>query len=235
MRSQNETDVISLEDVTIVSLKKLIGDLSTQITALTHKYEELSTSAKVAVSKNNKTAALAALRSRNLTKKTLEKRYITMAQLEEVFSKIEQASDQLELIQVMQASTRVLSSLNKESKGPEEAENIIEKLQEQMQLVDEFDINFESGFVVDENDLDHELEAIERGQKEQKEADEQAMKLQAEEFETKSKLKVLEDIDRQSQKTKIKPLEDSEVQRDVDDSSELLKHLSLGPETSTAE
>ncbi|TQS36428.1 hypothetical protein Golomagni_03124 [Golovinomyces magnicellulatus] len=235
LRSQNETDIISLEDVTIVSLKKLIGDLTKQITALTHKYEELSTSAKVAVSKNNKTAALAALRSRNLTKKTLEIRYTTIAQLEEVFSKIEQASDQLELIQVMQASTRVLSSLNRESKGSEEAENIIEKLQEQMQLVDEFDINLESGFAVDENELDLELEAIERGEKEQKEADEQAMKLQAEELETKSKLKVLEDMDRQSQKTKIKPLANSEVQREVDDSSELLKRLSLGPETSTAE
>ncbi|RKF72136.1 uncharacterized protein GcM1_249213 [Golovinomyces cichoracearum] len=235
LRSQNETDAISLEDVTIASLKKLIGDLNRQITALTHKCEELNASAKVAVSKNNKTAALAALRSKNLTTKTLEKRYITMGQLEEVFSKIEQASDQLELIQLMQASTRVLSSLNKESKGPEEAENIIEKLQEHMQLVDEFDINFESGFTVDESELDLELEAIERDEKEQKEANEQAMKLQAQESETKLKLKVLESMDRQSQTDKIKPSAVSEIQKEVDDSSELLKNLSLGLEASSAE
>ena len=103
--------------------KTLIKDLEMQTEVLTKKVDELAATAKDAVARKNRVSALAVLRSKKLAETTLTKRHATLAQLEEVFSKIEQAADQVELVSIMEASTRVLTGLNEEVGGVERVDD----------------------------------------------------------------------------------------------------------------
>ena len=100
LRAMGEEKMITQEDSTIASLQLLISDLGAQIEALESRVDLFNKTAKEAVEKKNKTRALAALRSKKLAEGTLEKRHAMLAQLDEVFTKIEQASDQVELVRV---------------------------------------------------------------------------------------------------------------------------------------
>jgi charged multivesicular body protein 7 len=194
---------ITTEDTTIASLKSLIKDLDIQTTVLTRRVDELSLTAKEAVGRKNRVSALAALRSKKLAETTLTKRHATLAQLEEVFASIEQAADQIELVRVMEASSKVLIGLNKEVGGIERVDDIVDELREQMSKVDEVgNIITEVGQVsaVDEEEVDDELESMEREEREKREAIERAKRQEKEKqeaAETKKRLDALEETERQ--------------------------------------
>lgn len=149
----------------------MIG-LELQISTLAGKIDSLSNTARDAVSRKNRVSALAALRSRKLAETTLAKRTATLSQLEEVYSSIEQAADQVDLVRVMEASTSVLKGLNTQVGGVERVDSVVDKLQEQMADVNEIgniirDVG-QSG-VVEEAEVDDELEALEREARQKKE------------------------------------------------------------------
>lgn len=130
-------------------------------------------------------SALSALRSKKLAEKNLEQRSDTLHKLEEVYTRIEQAVDQVEIVRVMDASAEVLRSLNKKVGGVENVENVIERLQEEMGKVDEVGKLLEeplnASAVVDEDEIDDELEALEqeeRREREEKEAEVTRRRLQ---------------------------------------------------------
>lgn len=179
---------IETEDTTIASLKSLIKDLEMQTTVLTKRVDELGVIAKEAVVRKNRVSALAALKSKKLAETTLLKRHATLAQLEEVFASIEQAADQIELVSVMEASSRVLSGMNKEVGGVERVDDIVDELREQMSKVDEVgNVIAEAGQsgAVDEGEVDDELEAMETEEREKSEAIERAEKVKREAAERK--------------------------------------------------
>ena len=96
-----------------------------------------------------------------------------LAQLEEVYTKIEQAADQVNIVRLMEASAGVLRSLNAEAGGIEKAEDIVQDLREEMTKVDEIGSALneaaEGSNMIDENAVDDELEAMEREEREAKE------------------------------------------------------------------
>lgn len=144
----------------------LIADLSTQVAMLTTRISTLSESAQKAINNKNRTSALAALRSKKLSETTLTGRSETLAQLEEVYGKIEQAADQVAIIRVMEASTGVLRNLHAQVGGIDRVEDIIEGLRDEMGKVDEIGGAIEAGpqgdSVIDESAVDEELESLER-------------------------------------------------------------------------
>lgn len=233
-KSSNDQNVITLEDTTVASLKDIIKTIDNQIRCLSQKIEELSCSAKVAISKKNRAAAIAALRSKKLMSSIVEKRYATLAQLEEVFFKIEQASDQVELVKIMEASTEVLTGLNKEVGGVEKVEFIIENLQEQIKLVDEVSTSTEVGNAVDAGEIDDELEAMMQDEKEKTKAREATEKFQ-DESETNKILGALKETESQFLSVKERPLNDPDLQKDLTESTNLMKDLSLEPKLSNIE
>lgn len=144
----------------------------------------------------NRVSALSALRSKKLAEKNLQQRSDTLHQLEEVFTRIEQAVDQVEIIKVMDASASVMRDLNKKVGGVERVENVVERLQEEMGKVDEVGRVLEEplntgGMLVDENEIDDELEAMEMEQKRV-----------TEEAEAEKTRKRLEDLDKVEESTK---------------------------------
>ncbi|EHL01582.1 putative Vacuolar-sorting protein SNF7 [Glarea lozoyensis 74030] len=234
LKAPGVTDEITQEDSTIVSLRTLIRDLRIQTKNLTQKVDELTVTAKEAVTRKNRVGALAALRSKKLAESTLEKRHATLSQLEEVFVKIEQAADQVELIRVMEASTRVLTGLNKEVGGVERVDDVVDNLREQMSQVDEVgNVIAEVGrddIVVDETEVDDELEAMETQEKakvEAKEQKEREEKEKKEAEETKRKLDALEEVERKAKENASKAAENEHVEEDLEDSIEQLRKVNL--------
>ncbi|KAB8297728.1 hypothetical protein EYC80_001530 [Monilinia laxa] len=219
---------ITQEDTSIASLKSLIADLEIQTKLFAERVERMEGAAKEAVAKKNRVSALAALRSKKSAESNLANRHATLSQLEEVLSKIEQAADQVDLVRIMESSTKVLSSLNKEVGGVERVDDVVDKLREQMGQVDEVgDIIAEPGQNnVDETEVDDELEAMEREETRKIEEKQRLVKEEKERREaadTKRKLDELEDVERKAREAK----KDEDF---VDESTKGLRRISLEPE-----
>jgi charged multivesicular body protein 7 len=149
--------------------------MSKQVEGLEKKIAELNTTAKAALNNKNRVSALAALRSKKLAEHNLQQRLDTLAQLEQVYLKIEQAQDQVEYVKVMQASTGVLRGLNTQVGDVSKVEDVVDELREEMSKVDEIgNIMGEAGPQIDETEIDdelQELESMERAAKEEEEAE----------------------------------------------------------------
>jgi charged multivesicular body protein 7 len=96
----------------------------------------------------------------------LQQQLDTLHQFEDVYTRIEQAVDQIKIMQVMEASTGVLRSLNKEVGGVETVENLVERLRDEIGKVKEVDKALEYPLnvraVVDEDEISEELVAMEQ-------------------------------------------------------------------------
>lgn len=170
--SEQEPSPITPEDANIASIRALIASIEPQIQQLTARLSELETAAKEAVAKKNLIAARSALRSKKLTDTKLQQRISTLTQLEDVYAKIEQAADQVEMVRIMEMSSQTLGSLNKKTGGVERVQDVMEELRSQMLDVDDVTtvINEESAGKIDEGEVEDELEAMENVEKEKVEA-----------------------------------------------------------------
>lgn len=176
--SMDEACTITTEDTTIASLKTLIADLSRQVAGLTSRIDDLKIVAHDALSSKNRVSALAALRSKNLAASTLSQRSETLTQLEEIYAKIEQAADQVEIVRVMQASAGVLKSSNSQTGGVEKVEDVVEELRSEMSMVDVVGNAIvgigQDEAMLDEGEIDDELKIMEEEQRSEKETQEAA-------------------------------------------------------------
>ncbi|GIJ89346.1 hypothetical protein Asppvi_008284 [Aspergillus pseudoviridinutans] len=211
---------ITEQDTTIASIKSLMSTMTKQVDRLESKIEELNLTAKVAVQKKNRVSALAAVRSKKLAEHNLKQRLDTLTQLEEVYSKIENAADQVEYVRVMEASTGVLRGLHSQIGGVERVEDVVEELREEMSKVDEIgNIMNEVAPEIDEAELDDELEELEnreRQAKEEKEADE-----------TRKKLAELDDLEQKAKEAARTTASEQSVESAIEESIERLSHMSV--------
>lgn len=162
--SGQQPQQITAEDTTVASIKELISSLTHQTHLLASRISDLDKTARSAVQSNNRIAALAALKQKKLTEQTLEGRYASLTQLEAVAAKIQEATDSVAMMKVMETSSRVLESLNEQVGGVERVEDLTSKLRDQMAEVDEVStILAEAGtsqVEVDEEEIDEELEEM---------------------------------------------------------------------------
>ncbi|EXJ78875.1 hypothetical protein A1O1_09277 [Capronia coronata CBS 617.96] len=190
---------ITQEDHSIASLKTLIANLNSQIENLTSRISTLQSNAQIAVKTGNKASALSALRSKKLAERSLQSRIDTLHQLEEVYTKIEAAVDQVEVVAAMEASAGVLKTLNKKIGGVERVDDVLDSLREEMSKVDEVSgvvaDPLAGNAVLDEAEVDDELENMEREEriKREEKSREQKKKLEIQEAEvTRRRLAELE-------------------------------------------
>lgn len=190
---------ITAEDKSIASLRALISATEPQIEQLTARISQLDITARTAVSNKQLSAAKNALRQKKLADTTLQQRTATLAQLEDVYAKIEQAADQVEIVKVMEASGQTLKNLNAQTGGAEKVQDVMDGLREEMMNVDEIGqaINEVSAGEVDDGEVEDELEALEKAEQEKVEAKEkqEREKKEAEEAEkTKARLAELDNV-----------------------------------------
>ena len=238
LRAHGEVDGITSEDMSIANLKTLIAHLHIQLKTLEGRVDELNMTARNAVEKKNRIAAMSALRSKKLAETTLGKRHATLAQLEDLFGSIEQAANHVELMRVMQGSAKVLGALNKEIGGVERVDDVVDNLREEMAKVSEVgDVIREAGQQHgDEGEVDDELQALEneeRRKMEEVERNERESRERKETEETRKKLDALDDAESTDRDKAVseKTLHeaDNENERDVDESVKGLKRMSLEP------
>jgi charged multivesicular body protein 7 len=167
---------IEQEDISIASLRTLIASLEPQIDMLTKQVTELDAKAREAVAQKQFITAKTALRQKKLADSKLHQRTATLAQLDEIYAKIEQAADQVEMVRMMQTSSQALRSLNQKTGGVEKVQDVMEGLREEMMNADEIQqaVNEVSAGAVDEGEVEDELEALERVEREKVEAVERA-------------------------------------------------------------
>jgi charged multivesicular body protein 7 len=193
---EDHESTITAEDETIASLRELAEYLSHQTTVLNNKIEELTMTARQAVAKKNRVSAMAALKSKKLAESSLQQRYATLSQIEEVSAKIEQASDNVQLVKIMGASAEVLKTLNAQVGGAERVEEVVDQMREQMGQADEINnILAEQGPVVDEGELDDELEAMLQEQMSKQDEFERSRKEAAEHKEAEDVARKLADLE----------------------------------------
>ncbi|TIA47281.1 hypothetical protein D6C77_10285 [Aureobasidium pullulans] len=188
--SETTPQPITQHDTDIANLRTLISALETQVNALTSRITTLNITAREAVAAKRTIQAKSALRSKKLAETTLHTRSATLSQLEETYTAIQSAADQVAIVSAMSASTAVLKSLHAEVGGTEGVEEVVDRLREEMENVDEVGrvINeANTGGKVDEEDVDEEFAAMEKVEREKRE--------QEEVEKTKQKLAELEKVD----------------------------------------
>ncbi|KAL4812772.1 Snf7-domain-containing protein [Aspergillus spinulosporus] len=164
---------ITEQDTAISLIKSLTATMMRQVKSLEKKIAELNATAKAALGDKNRVSALAALRSKKLAEHNLQQRLDTLAQLEQTQLKIEQATDHVEYIKVMESSTGALRSLNAQLGDVSKVEDVVYELREEMSKVDEIgNIVGEAEPQIDETEIDEELEALEFKEREAKEEQE---------------------------------------------------------------
>lgn len=216
---------ITAEDETIASLKELTEYLAHQTSVLEKKIDELTATAREAVAKKNRVSALAALKSKKLAETSLQTRFATLNQLDNVSAKIEQASDNVQLVKLMGASADVLKGLHAQVGGAEGVEEVVDRMREQMGQADEVSsILAESGPVVDEGSLDDELDAMLLEERRKEEALERAKKEAEARKEAQETAKRLAELD--SLKSPTEKMRDK-IQDEAEDLSGELSQISL--------
>jgi charged multivesicular body protein 7 len=227
IRNESTEEGMSLteEDKSIAHLKELLGYLQHQTEVLRRKVDELNNAAKQAVADKNRVVALATLKSKKIAEASLQARYNTLASLEETAGKIQQASDNVAVVRVMEASGEALKNLNAAVGGTEGVEGVVERLREQMDTADEINtIMNEEHVVIDEGEIDDELAAIEAQEKKKEEEKAAAERKEKEEKEAEETRKRLEAVEA------VKPLPEKEggVEKEVEDTADQLSRITLG-------
>ncbi|KAK5709591.1 hypothetical protein LTR17_019675 [Elasticomyces elasticus] len=166
--SETALPTIEQEDITIASLRTLITTLEPETEQLTQRISELDAKARQAVTQKQLITAKTALRQKKLAETKLQQRTATLMQTEEVYAKIEQAADQVEMVRVMEASSQTFKSLNQKTGGVERVQDVMEGLRDEMANTEEIQnaINEVSVGVVDEGEVEDELEAMEMAERE---------------------------------------------------------------------
>ena len=228
--SESAPAPITEEDVSIASLKTLISSLEPQVQQLASRVAELDKKAREAVASKQLTAAKMALRSKKLADTKLQQRTATLSQLEEVYAKIEQAADQVEIVRVMEASSQTLKSFNKQTGGVEKVQDVMDGLREEMMNADEIGqaINEVSAGEVDEGEVEDELEALEKVEREKREEAERKDKERQEEAERKERER-REEAEAEETRRRLAELDQTDEEKKTDDAPRTAEKTLVDP------
>lgn len=238
IRAGDDT-TLTEEDEGIAQLKELLGYLTHQTEVLSTRVEELGETAKQAVVKKNRVAALAALKSKKLAETTLAARFNTLSQLEETANKIQQAADNVALVRVMEGSGEALRRLNSAVGGAEGVEGVVERLRSQMDTADEVnsiltDAEAAGGVVVDEGEIDDELAVMESEEKAKEEAERKKVEDEKKRVEEEKKAAEAEEVRKRLEAAGSVPEtqkeSDTQVETAAGETAEELSRMTLGEE-----
>jgi charged multivesicular body protein 7 len=227
---------ITEEDTAIAGLRDTLAKISNQIPPLMQKIAEADAAAREAVASKQIVRAKAALRSKKLAETALAQRSDVALQLEGVYTQLQQAADQVEIVEAMRAGAAALKGLNEKVGGAEGVQGVVDAVNEQMATTEEItNIINETDTAVDEVDIEDEFEALERAEKEKKEQEEAAK--------TAARLAELEEAERKQKEqqakeaatAKEKQAEDDVVEEKVEQASQGIAKMSFQQQDEIAE
>lgn len=229
---------ITEEDAAIVGLRDTLANIHAQLPPLMEKIELANAAAREAVATKQMVRAKAALRSKKLAETALAQRSDVALQLEGVYHQLQQAADQVEIVEAMRAGAAALKGLNEKVGGAEGVQGVVDAVNEQMAATEDItNIINETDTAIDEVDVEDEFEALERAEKERKEQEEAAKTAarlaQLEEAERKQKKKQAKEQQAKEQQAKKdavqqdKQTEDEVVEEEVEQASQSIAQISF--------
>ncbi|KAF2829400.1 hypothetical protein CC86DRAFT_368416 [Ophiobolus disseminans] len=216
---------ITQEDEAIANLRDTLANINAQIQPLHEKITLADAAAREAVASKQMVRAKAALRSKKLAETALAQRTDVALQLETIFAQLQQASDQVGIVEAMRAGAVALKSLNEKVGGAEGVQGVVDAVNEQMATTEEItNIINEIDQPLDEAEIDNEFEALEKAEKEKEEEEEAAKTATrlAELGEVEKKRTEMERAEKARQAN-----EEKKEEADVDEASESLANLSF--------
>jgi charged multivesicular body protein 7 len=166
---------ITHEDQAIANLRDTLANINAQIPPLMEKIAAADAAAREAVTAKQMIRAKAALRSKKLAESALAQRSDVALQLESVYTQLQSAADQVEIVEAMRAGADVLKSLNEKVGGAEGVQGVVDAVNEQMATAEEItNIINETDQPLDEGEIDDEFEALEKAEKEKMDREEAA-------------------------------------------------------------
>ncbi|USP75967.1 uncharacterized protein yc1106_03241 [Curvularia clavata] len=166
---------VTTEDAAIANLRDTLTKINAQISSLMEKIAVADIAAREAVAAKQMVRAKAALRSKKLAENALAQRSDIALQLEQVYTDLQQASDQVEIVEAMRAGAAALKTLNEKVGGAEGVQGVVDAVNEQMATTEEItNIINEANQPLDEGEIDDEFEALERADREKREREEAA-------------------------------------------------------------
>lgn len=166
---------VSEEDAAMSQLHDSVEKVNARVDLLQAKVIEQDLAAREAVKLKQMTRAKTCLRSKKLAESSLEYHQNLSLQLEESYMKLQQAADQVGIVEAMQAGAQAMAELNKKVGGAEGVQMVVDSVNEEMSTVEEIsNIINESAAPVDEGEIDDEFAELERAEKEKEEKEEAA-------------------------------------------------------------
>jgi charged multivesicular body protein 7 len=216
---------ITQEDEAIANLRDTLANINAQLPPLFEKITLADAAAREAVAAKQMVRAKAALRSKKLAETALAQRSDVALQLESVYTQLQSAADQVEIVEAMRAGADALKSLNEKVGGAEGVQGVVDAVNEQMATTEEItNIINETDQPLDETEIDNEFEALEKAEKEKLEQ-EAAAKTAA----RLAELEVAEEKRREKEKEeRLKQLqEEAKKQNEIDQASQGLARMSF--------
>ncbi|CAO2654769.1 Nn.00g115020.m01.CDS01 [Neocucurbitaria sp. VM-36] len=223
---------ITEEDAAIANLRDTVANIHAQIPPLLEKITAADAAAREAVTAKQMVRAKAALRSKKLAESALAQRSDVALQLESVYTDLQHAADQVEIVEAMRAGAAALKGLNEKVGGTEGVQGVVDAVNEQMATTEEItNIINETSQPLDEAEIDDEFEALERAEKDKQErieAEKTAARLaELEEAEKRRKEKEAEQIQKERDTEQEVKKEDDKTEQKVEEASQGLSRLSF--------
>lgn len=127
---------ITERDRAVASLRSTIAQVSNRVDRLSDSIKSSRAKATKALESKNKTLAKYALRSSKMEEHAQEKALEMLENLESVLSKIDEASDQVDVVNTLQSGVQLLGTLNETVGGAERVGDLMDKVKEKMEDTD---------------------------------------------------------------------------------------------------
>ncbi|KAI8984663.1 Snf7-domain-containing protein [Mycotypha africana] len=138
--------VITQHDEAIISIRTTCHALSVQVDALQKKSEELSKQAILEKNLGHKSKALYCLRRKNNLQEILDRRLHSMETMDNVLMKIEQAKDDLQIVQALNMGADTLKGLlGKDGLSVVSIDEVMSKIQDTLDDQKEIEVIMQSG------------------------------------------------------------------------------------------
>lgn len=127
---------ITERDRAVASLRSTIFQVSCRVDRLSNSIQSNRAKASRALEIKNKTVAKYALRSAKIEEHAQEKALEMLQNLETVLSKIDEASDQVDVVNALQSGVQLLGTLNETVGGAERVGDLMDMVKEKMEVTD---------------------------------------------------------------------------------------------------
>jgi charged multivesicular body protein 7 len=209
---------VTEEDAAIANLRDTLANINAQISPIMQKIALADAAAREAVVAKQMVRAKAALRSKKLAENALKQRSDVALQLEQVYTDLQHAADQVEIVEAMRAGAAALKGLNEKVGGAEGVQGVVDAVNEQMATTEEItNIINETDQPLDEGEIDDEFEALERADREKREKEEAEK--------TAARLAELEAVEKKRKERESVKTDETEEQ--VDEASQSMARMSF--------